>query len=104
MYKKKTLKSKRSDFNSTSKYKRPILDESGNLSDNVAGEMESRVADSEYIQLENQMISSPVQPKVDFERASTKGKLAQKIEQKFANASNYTRTSKKGKTLNQILH
>ena len=42
--------------------------------------MESRVADSEYIQLDNKLISSPIQPKVDFDRVSTKGKLAQKIE------------------------
>lgn len=78
MYKKKTLKPKRSDFNSTSKYNRPFknLDTSGELSDNIAAEMESRMADSEYIGLDNKMISSPILPKVDFERASTKGKLA----------------------------
>ena len=82
MFKKKTLKPKRSEFNSTSKFKRPnqALDTSGDLSDNVAGEMDSRIADSEYIQLDNKLISSPVQPKVDFDRVSTKGKLAQKIE------------------------
>ena len=62
MFKKKTLKSKRTDFNSTSKYRRPAsnLNESANVSDNVAGELDSRVADSEYIALDNKMISSPI--------------------------------------------
>ena len=71
MFRKKTLKSKRVDLNSTAK--NPLDDSC----DGVVGEevLESDVGRSDYIACDKNLISCPVMPK-DFERSSAKGKLA----------------------------
>ena len=63
MYKKKTLKSKRSDFNSTLKYESSVMDIkmdiSADISEGVVGE-EVEGSQSDYIACDKNFISSPV--------------------------------------------